>query len=283
MSETDSNNIGLQRTLKAGLFLPIILLVFGLVVGSAALGPVRRVQAAPVGQVPIYTPTPGPDGRIIYIVRANDTLLSISLLTGVPVDTLKGLNNLTSDTIYEGQELLLGLAGPAEVTPTAGPTPTATAIQPSPTPLPGAGDLCVILFNDRNGDSMRQEDEESIPGGAISYSNRSGSESDTWDTGVELEPHCFEDLAEGEYTVSAAVPDNYNATTITSQEILIGPGDTQYLTFGAQRNSENPETGPFEPSLEEPGEKNPLLGIIGGLFLLVGLGIAIFAGRFLRG
>ena len=259
--------------------LPALLIVV-LIGGYISLGPVNRAQAAPAGQVPIYTPTPGPDGRIIYIVRANDTLLSISLLTGVPVDTLKGLNNLTSDTIFEGQELLLGLAGPAEVTPTSGPTPTATQVLPTPTALPGAGDLCVILFNDRNGDSMRQEEEESIPGGAISLSNRSGTVSETRETDAELEPYCFEDLPEGEYTISAAVPDGYNATTGNSQEVNLGAGDIQYLTFGAQVNSENPETELFEPP--DDGGRKPLLGIIGGLFLLAGLGVAIFAGRYLR-
>ncbi|MFC2055931.1 LysM peptidoglycan-binding domain-containing protein, partial [Chloroflexota bacterium] len=87
------------------------------------LSAVVPAQAAPDRQIPIYTPTPGPDGRIIWIVKANDTLLSISLISGVPVDEIRGLNNLTSDTIYENQELLLGLAGPEEITVTPGPTP----------------------------------------------------------------------------------------------------------------------------------------------------------------
>jgi len=66
----------------------------------------QQAQAAPLGQSPIFTPTPGPDGRIIYIVKANDTLLSISLTTGVPVEQLRALNNISGDTIIVGQELL---------------------------------------------------------------------------------------------------------------------------------------------------------------------------------
>jgi len=68
----------------------IILLVLSML---AALGMSLRstAQAAPPLQVPIYTPTPGPDGRIIYIVQANDTLLRISLISGVPVDQLRAL------------------------------------------------------------------------------------------------------------------------------------------------------------------------------------------------
>ena len=131
-------------------------------------------RAAPSIQIPIYTPTPQPDGRIIYIVQANDTLLGISLLTGVPIEELRALNNLTSDTIFEGEELLLGLGGPAEITPTAGPTPTSTAILPTPSPRPGFGTLCILVFNDLNGDSIRQNGEDSIPDGAISFGNSAG-------------------------------------------------------------------------------------------------------------
>jgi len=113
--------------------------------------------AAPNQQIPIYTPTPGPDGKIIYIVQANDTLLRISIISGVPVEEIKKMNGLTSDTIFEGQRLILGYAGPAEATFTPGPTPTPTEILPTPTPKPGIGTLCIILFNDKNGDSIRQE------------------------------------------------------------------------------------------------------------------------------
>jgi hypothetical protein len=123
--------------------------------------------AAPPEQIPIYTPTPGPDGRILYIVKANDTLLSIALLTGLTVDELKELNNMTSDTIFENQELLLGYGGPLEVTATSGPSPTPTQLLPTATPRPGLGNLCLLLYEDINGDSIRQV-EELIGDGAIS-------------------------------------------------------------------------------------------------------------------
>jgi hypothetical protein len=245
------------------------------------LNPATPVQAAPEWQIPIYTPTPGADGRIIYIVQANDTLLSISLISGVPVDELRALNNLTGDTIIENQKLILGLAGPAETTPTPGPTPTPTPLLPTPSPKPGRGNLCILLFNDENGDSIRQEEEASIPEGAISISNRSGSVSDAIPTGMGLEHHCFDELPEGEYTISAAVPEGYNPTTETSYEVQLGAGEETYLNFGAQANSETLAEAPIIPAPE--GGKSPLLGIIGGLFLLAGIGVAIFAGRLLKG
>jgi LysM repeat protein len=265
------------RSLLHAILILIALLAATWFSGQTVFGSNVPVQAAPAAQIPIYTPTPGPDGRIIYIVKANDTLLGISLITGVSVEELRGLNNLTSDTIYEGQQLLLGLAGPPEITPTEGPTPTATAVLPTPTPKPGKGDLCILLYNDLNGDSIRQEDEPSIPDGAISFGNQAGTVSEAVTTQVGTEHQCFNNLPEGEYTITIAVPEGYNPTTSTTEEVLLNAGEITYLNFGAQKNSEN-EVIPVPE-----GGKSPLLGIIGGLFLIAGIGVAIFAGRMLRG
>ena len=104
------------RTFAGLSFLVSALIIFGLS---------GTVSAAPALQLtPFPTPTPGPDGRILYIVKVGDTLLRISLISGVSLDELRGLNNLTGDNIFEGQELLLGLGGPSQVTPTPGPSPT---------------------------------------------------------------------------------------------------------------------------------------------------------------
>jgi LysM repeat protein len=236
--------------------------------------------AAPVMQVPIYTPTPLPDGRIIYIVKLNDSLLSISLITGLSVDELRGMNNLTNDIIFVGQELLLGFGGPAEILITPGPTPTPTAVLPSPTPESGTGNLCILLFNDLNGDSLRQEEEPSLTGGAISINNRAASVSHTVDTEAGFDPHCFDGLAEGKYTISVAVPVGFNPTTNTNYEIELNAGEETYVDFGAQANSETLAEAPILP---QEGEKSPILGIIGGLILLAGIGLALFAGRLLKG
>lgn len=262
----------------------ICLILGWLILGYAALGfitgGVSEAQAAPAYQAPIYTPTPGPDGRIIYTVKEGDTLLSISLLTNVPLDELRTLNNLSLDTIYPGQKLLLGYAGPVEVTATAGPTPTPTPILPTPTPKPGLGDLCILLYNDLNGDSIRQEDEPSIPNGAISFGNRASTVSQTVKTGEGLEPSCFPKLPEGDYTISVAIPEGYNPTTNSSYEVKIGPGEKVYINFGAQANAETLAEAPTIPA--SGNQQSPILGIIGGFFLLAGIGLAIFAARMLR-
>ena len=257
----------------------VLLVGVGLLLGFAFGLRMKPAQAAPPAQVPIYTPTPGPDGRIIYIVQPNDTLLRISLISGVPVDQLRGLNNLTGDTIYEGQRLLLGLAGPAEVIITPGPTSTPTPILPTPSPKPGSGNLCILLFEDINGDSIRQAEEPSIPGGAVSISERSGAISDAVDTTAGMEHHCFKQLPEGEYSVSVAIPAGFNPTTETSIFLPLTAGEETYVDFGAQVNSQTVVDSSLTPVAEK---RTPLLGIIGGAFLLGGLALALLATRLLR-
>jgi len=133
-------------------------------------------SAAPQAQfTPFPTPTPGTDGRIIYIVQANDSWWRIAAIYAIDLNELLRLNDATNETILlEGEEVFLGFGGPSEITPTLGPSPTPGPSLPTPTPQPGSGTLCVILYNDSNGDSIRQEEEPSIPDGAISVGDKSG-------------------------------------------------------------------------------------------------------------
>ena len=79
----------------------------------AFFGLTLPAQASPPPQLPQYaTPTPGPDGRIIYTVQAGDNCTSISLKTGVSIDLLLGQNpTLDCNLVVVGQQLLLGLGG----------------------------------------------------------------------------------------------------------------------------------------------------------------------------
>jgi hypothetical protein len=264
----------MDKGIKRAIWLLLAVSAFGLVWFS------HPVLAAPVLQLtPFPTPTPGPDGRILYKVQPGDTLLRISLIAGVPLEELRGLNNLTGDNIVVGDELLLGLGGPSVVTPTPGPSPTPTPVLPTPSPKPGFGIICVILYNDRNGDAIRQEDEPSIPGGAISVSNRSGSVSLTAETAAGADPHCFPDVPEGEFSITIGVPEGYNPTTATNYILDLDAGDETSLGFGAQANT---TTDVQSPAASEGG-RSPLLGILGALFLLAGVGLAVFGTRLLRG
>lgn len=259
-------------------------------------------MAAPEPQyTPIATPTPGPDGRIIYIVQEGDTLWRISAITGVPLDELRRLNDLAAeDVIQVGDRILLGLGGPSELPPTEGPPPTPTSDVPTPTPSIGTGVLCVSVFLDANGDALRQDDELDLEGSAISISNRNGTVSLSQREGGGLVPRCYEDIEigvydiegsreecisivqcaldidEGEYNISVAIPEGYNATTTLNHVTELEAGFQRFLDFGAQPNSETVAEAPIIPETSE--EQSPLLAIVGvGLLVLgIGLGIAAF-------
>jgi hypothetical protein len=233
--------------------------------------------AAPAAQYTNFpTPTPGPDGRIVYIAQGNDSAWRIAAIFGIELARLRELNKWGENPVIQpGDEVILGFAGPAATTPTLGPSPTITPLFPTETAQPGQGTLCIILYNDTNGDSERQEEEVSIPGGAISISNRSGSVSKGENTVEGLDPQCFEELPEGEYNVSVGVPVGYNPTTATNRSIGIKAGDITYIPFGAQANT---QTLVEAPTPEGSG-KSPLLAIVGGLLLASGLALGLLAGR----
>lgn len=258
-----------------------ILLAFALVaLATLLLAMSIPASAAPHMQLtPFPTPTPGPDGRILYIVQPGDTLWRVSAITGVSLDELRALNNLgTEQVIVEGQTLLLGLAGPAETVPTLGPIPTDEPLLPTPTPQPGSGTLCVLVFLDSNGDSVRQEDEQSIPGGQVSVSDRSGIITLTETTTTGSEPHCFTELPEGDYNISVAVPEGYNPTTVMNYALTVDAGAETYIDFGAQPNSQALSEAPTP----QGSGQSPLMGILGGLLLAGGVALGIFAGLLRR-
>lgn len=230
------------------------------------------VAAAPQEQIYYNTPTPDADGRIVYVVKPGETCLSISLLTGVSMAQLRELNGLSEDCLLrENQELLLGVA--TSVPPTPGPTATATAILPSPTPFKGTGEVCIYLFDDVNGNSVPDETETGIVGGAISLTDRIGKVSLTGATLGSTDPVCFENLDEGEYNVSVGVPEGYNPTTQLNYTLSVRAGETSNVDFGAQLSAAAQPLSPAE------GGTSPVLGILGVLVLVGGGALGFLALR----
>ena len=242
------------------------------------------VQAAPVAQfTPFPTPTPGPDGRIIYIAVDGDSAWRIAAIfgfSGASYDELRALNKWGENPVIRpGDQILLGYGGPSDPVQTAGPTQTPAPILPTPSPQPGWGNLCIILYNDLNGDSLRQETEASIVGGAVNISNRAGTYSMTAETTGGLDYQCFKELPEGVYNISVAPPDKYNHTTKMNYTLELNAGDVHNLSFGAQLSS---EATVDLPVTQGGGGRSPVLGLVGGLLLVAAVGTAVFAGRLIR-
>lgn len=265
--------------MKARSFLLLCLIVFIVLVLGIAL-PLHGVNAAPHAQ--FVTATPGPDGRILYTVVDGDNCGQVALIHGITVTQLRQLNaRLDQDcTLTVGQQLVVGVISNAS---TAGPAPTLPPATVTATPVSGTTEVCVLLFNDMNGDAMRQETELGIDGGAVSLTNLNGSYSQTQNTSSAIDPDtegpvraCFLDVPNGEYNVSMAVPDEYNPTMLLSYTLTVKAGDRASVDFGAQSKtltmSETTET-------QEGGSRSSLLGIFGFLLLLGGAGLGYYAYR----
>ncbi|MEW6567526.1 MAG: LysM domain-containing protein [Chloroflexota bacterium] len=251
---------------------------------SLALGPVQG--AAALQPTPFVTPTPGPDGRIIYIFQEGDTLWTIAALTGISLEELMAINGIAPsdvDRIPVGYALQLGLGGPVVPTQAPGASPTDTPVPATATPLFGTGTICVLLFRDDNGDARWEEPEPPLAGGRVSIADVNGTvvgDRATDDT-TELAPddtpigHCFADLPGGDYNVSAAVPVEHNPTTSMNTPVRLSPGDTKYVEFGAQPLGSAGGVGGGD-------SRSTLLGLVGLVLLLAAIGLGYYASRYGR-
>ena len=258
------------------LVLIIVLLLF---IGMAL--PASIASAAPYAQG-FVTATPGPDGRILYIVLEGDSCLQVALLHGITLLQLRQLNTRLDEncTLLAGQQLVVGLAQPEA--PTAGPAPTLPPPTVTSTPVSGTTEVCVLLFDDMNGDALRQETEFGVDGGAVSLTNLNGSYSETQNTSSASDPDtlepirtCFGDVPQGDYNISVAVPDEYNPTMLLSYTLTVKAGDRASIDFGAQSKSVTVS----EPLETQEGGRSSILGIFGFLLLLGGAGLGYYAYR----
>ncbi len=220
-------------------------------------------------QASYQTPTPDADGRIVYIVKEGDTCLSISLLTRVSLDSIRALNNLDANcSIFIGQQLLIAVVTATPELPTSEVTMTPSG--PTSTPFRGNGQICIVLFNDADGNGVKSDAEVFIPDGNVSISDRVGAVSLTGKTSAGPDPVCFIDIPEGDYNISVAVPENYNPTTALNYPLSIKAGDVATIDFGAQSGESGSPNGP---------KTSPLLGIIGIVLLLTGIGLGVYIWR----
>ncbi len=243
-----------------------------------------EVSPKPVLQpTPFLTPTPRQDGKIIYIVQVGDSLWRIAAIASITLEELMAMNGIQpGDWITEGMELELGVGGPALATAAPGDaqaTPTQDLL--TPTPVVGTAEICILLFMDENGNGRLDEGELPLAGGQISVVDVNGivaGEVTTEDLSAD-DPvgHCFPELINGDYNVSAAVPPEYNPTTGLNVPVTLNPGDIKYLQFGAQ-----PSSSIGGSLTNDDGDRSTVLGLLGVLLLLSAGGLGYYASRMSR-
>jgi hypothetical protein len=240
--------------LPAAWTLLVLILAALMLTGPAAAGSRLQPTAFP-------TPTANAEGDIIYMVQEGDSPWRIAAIAGITVEELMALNGIeTGDFISPGMELLLGSVAPT-ATPAATPPPTLAAEE-----MTGAGEICVLLFLDENGNARLDAAEVPLAEGQVSVADRQGVLVGDHTTDSAPEGFCFTDLEAGDYNVSGAVPPNYNPTTAMNVPVRLLPGDIKFVQFAGQPSGANttvPGSG---------GTGSTLLGAL-GLTLLGGAGV----------
>jgi len=223
--------------------------------------------ANPSGQGSFITPTPDASGKIYYTVVEGDNCATIHLRFNLTFDELRRLNNLGPDCIIHPDQQLLVSKPPVNVD--ADPR-NATR---TPTPVvEGVGNICVLLYNDINGNGFVDDGENAIAEGPINLVEQTGKVTMNSETLASIdEPYCFADIPNGVYNISVAVPEGYNATTRSSYILTLNAGDNSIIDFGAQKSSS------AEPLPVKSGGRSPMLAIVGALIIAAGGALAYYA------
>jgi LysM domain len=244
---------------------------------AAPAAPPANPPDQPVGPVTRAQNVVRPDGSTVHTVQPGDTLFGMALAYGVTVDQIIQLNHLNpGDFLQIGQEVVIkGPTNPATPAPAPQPAaaPVATAL-PQPTAVAAAlspGGLCIQAFNDRNGNSLYDNDEELVAN--VKFTVMEGeAESAAYTTNGIDEPHCFSNLPSRAYTVRIEPPKNYVPTTDEQVGVALAAGQTASVSFGAQ-----PSVG--RSALGAPGDLSSLFAQYRGIVLGVGgIGLLLVAG-----
>lgn len=121
------------------------------------------------------------------------------------------------------------------ITPTPDYTPTPT-VTPTPTftPTPEVGRICILSYDDRNANGLRDPGEALLTNGVFTVSDPTHAVGAYTTNGLS-EPYCFDNLLPGYYYVAELNPPGYESTTYDTWGIALGSGSAFNLEFGNRR------------------------------------------------
>ena len=91
------------------------------------------------------------------------------------------------------------------------------------------------------------------------------------------DPVCFNDIPEGTYSISIAIPDGYNPTSNQNVTVQLKAGDVSHINFSAQ------VSGHTQAQQEQNATSGSILiAVIGGIIVLAGVGIGFYARYILK-
>ncbi len=258
--------------------------------GGGTTGGGCTSQSIPQGSIPQATPQP--DGSIVHTVQRCETLIGIAVTYDVTLEDLRRLNNLSTDVLQPGQQLII--QGPQAPAPTATPevqpatpTPAEVAEQPDggdagstdaqPPEIEASGTICVMSYDDMNRNGTREPQEPLQAGITFLVTDSiSSATTGTYTTDGQEDYHCFTELAPGNYTVTWTA-DSFTATNDQTWIANLAAGTTLPHEFGvaAANSSASGETN-GERSDGLPPLVTAGIAALGIIFLLTGIGAAAY-------
>ncbi len=132
-------------------------------------------------------------------------------------------------------------------TPTTGTAPTNT---PTPTSTTVPGTLCLLVYNDLNGDGIRQNGEPLLTGAQLAVMDSGNAVVATWTTNG-TEPVCF-NLPPANYTVAETNPSGFVSTTPDTAMATVSSGSSLEIDFGDQQAPPTPTNTPANTATSTP-------------------------------
>ena len=101
--------------------------------------------------------------------------------------------------------------------------------------------ICVLAFDDQNGNGVQDSGEMKLGGVGFTLSDASGVKG-VYSTDGSSEPYCFGNLAASQYNVRARAPQGYESTTAGQWVIPLAAGAEFDVKYGARGTGAAPAT-----------------------------------------
>lgn len=139
---------------------------------------------------------------------------------------------------------------------------------------PAFANVCIFLFNDKNGNTILEDYEYGIGGAAVSIGAvGSGLNYSGITTGNEQ--LCFPDIPKGDYNISVAPPTDYNPTTEMNYALSVTRTGDIIVNFGAQISGIAAQRNAKE-GIET--DRNPVMAGLGILLIAAAGALVVYFG-----
>ncbi len=219
------------------------------------------VAAAPVTQLSNEpTATPNAEGLIYTEVRSGDSIWAVAARSGLTLDEILELNDMTRDSVVRaGDLLIIGIVDPSEVEtaveeasagesePPAADEEATPESEPTRTPTPEATEeeveeevgvsICLTAYDDANQNGVLDAGEELREAVAFTISDGQTVVSNYVTDGIS-EPFCITGLVAGSYRVARSNLTNEVLTTPGDRAVSLTEGGSLDLQFGSYLSEE---------------------------------------------